>query len=106
MTKYEALKPLQPNRRVEVYEKDENGYLVGAWLGYWNYNRGTVALYPDVKNRFVNWPNGRIPSSRRVVSDRMVTVRATIPNVQSKAPAQTTPGKIPKNIEGQESFNF
>ena len=75
MTTYEAVRPLVPGGAVEVFERDENGFLVGAYFGYWNANRQTVALYPNVKNRFVNWPGGRIPSQRIVVSDRNVVIR-------------------------------
>ena len=75
MTTYEAVRPLVPGGAVEVFERDENGFLVGAYFGYWNANRQTVALYPNVKNRFVNWPGGRIPSGRIVVSDRSVRIR-------------------------------
>lgn len=75
MTTFEAVKPLEPGKAVEVFERDESGFLVGAWFGYWNYNRQTVALYPNVKNRFVNWPGGKIPSCRIVVSDRNVVIR-------------------------------
>ena len=32
----------------------------------------TVSLYPNVKNKFVNWPGGRIPKGKKVVSDRYV----------------------------------
>lgn len=106
MSSYEALKPLQPNKRVEVYERDENGFLVGAWLGYWNYNRGTVALYPDVKNRFVNWPSGRIPGSRRVVSDRIVKVRAVKNEQITKPDVRDNKANIPNVAASQESFKF
>lgn len=74
-TRYIAVRPLEPGKPVDVLERDENGFLVGAWFGYWNYNRQTVALYPNVKNRFVNWPGGRIPSGRIVVSDQSVRIR-------------------------------
>ena len=72
---FEAVKPLEPGKAVDVLERDENGCLVGAWIGYWNFRRGTVALYPNVKNRFVNWPGGRIPSSKIVVSDRQIRIK-------------------------------
>lgn len=74
MTIYTALKPLQPDRPVDVIERDEQGALVGAWHGYWNFKRGTVALYPNGKNRYVSWPGGVLPL-KRVVSDRVILIR-------------------------------
>lgn len=73
-TTLEALRPLEPGKPVTVVERDESGALVGAWIGYWSYKRGTVALYPDGKNRFVSWPGGVLPK-KRVVSDRSVKIR-------------------------------
>lgn len=75
MSRYIALKPLDPGKAVEVLERDDKGVLVGAWFGYWNFKKGTVALYPNVANHNVNWPGGVIPKGRRVISDRMVSVR-------------------------------
>ena len=73
-SKYIAVRPLEPGKPVDVLERDEAGALVGAWHGYWNYNRGTVGLYPNPKNRFVTWPGGVLPQ-KRVVSDRVVSVQ-------------------------------
>ena len=71
-TTYEAVRPLQDGKPVPVVERDESGALVGAWIGYWSFKRETVALYPDVRNKFVNWPDGRIPKDKRIISDRYV----------------------------------
>lgn len=73
-TTYTAVKPLEPGKPVDVVERDESGALVGAWHGYWSFKRGTVALYPNPKNRYVAWPNGELPK-KRIVSDREVTVK-------------------------------
>ena len=73
-TTYTAVKPLEPGKPVDVVERDESGALVGAWHGYWNFKRGTVALYPNPKNRYVSWPNGELPK-KRIVSDREVTFK-------------------------------
>ena len=72
MSRYIALRPLAPDKAIEVLERDDKGVLVGAWFGYWNFKKGTVALYPNVTNHAVNWPGGVIPSGRQVISDRMV----------------------------------
>lgn len=72
MSRYIALKPLNPGKAVEVLERDDKGVLVGAWFGYWNFKKGTVALYPNVANHNVNWPGGVIPKGRQVISDRSV----------------------------------
>ena len=74
-TRYIAVRPLEPGKPVDVLERDEAGALVGAWHGYWNYNRGTVGLYPNPRNKYVNWPGGRIPE-KRIVSDRAVRVQS------------------------------
>ena len=73
--RYEAVRALEPGKPVSILERDERGFLVGAWIGYWNFKRGVVMLYPDVRNRYVNWPGGRIPDQRRQISDRFVHVR-------------------------------
>ena len=73
-TRYIAVRPLEPGKPVDVLERDEAGALVGAWHGYWSFKRGTVALYPNPKNRFVSWPGGVLPQ-KRVVSDRVVSVQ-------------------------------
>ena len=99
MTTYEAVRPLVPGGAVEVFERDENGFLVGAYFGYWNANRQTVALYPNVKNRFVNWPGGRIPSQRIVVSDRAVSVRSA--KVSSSSTASGPPSPILGKAEAE-----
>lgn len=72
-TRYIAVRPLEPGKPVDVLERDEAGALVGAWHGYWSYKRGTVALYPNPKNRFVSWPGGVLPR-KRIVSDRVILV--------------------------------
>ena len=71
-TTYEAVRPLEPGKPVAVVERNEAGALVGAYHGYWNFKSGTVSLYPDIKNRFVNWPEGRVPKDKRVISDRYI----------------------------------
>lgn len=69
---YEAMGRLVPNEAVSVLERDENGALVGAYKGYWNFKRGTVTLYPDYRNPFVSWRGG---ATKKVVSDRIVKCR-------------------------------
>ena len=71
---FEAMGRLIPNEVVAVLERDENGALVGAYKGYWNFKRGTVTLYPDYRNPFVSWRGGG--ATKKVVSDRVVRVRA------------------------------
>ena len=77
-TTYEAVRPLEDGKPVPVVERDESGALVGAWIGYWSYKRETVALYPDVKNKFINWPNGRVPNNKRIVNDRYIKNKTRI----------------------------
>ena len=113
-TTYEAVRPLEDGKPVPVVEKDETGALVGAWIGYWSRKRQTVALYPDVKNRFVNWPGGRIPSSRRLVSDMYVKCRersssSTVKDgpsspILGKAGETWRDRKLP--MKGQERIKF
>ena len=69
---YEAMGRLVPNEAVSVLERDENGALVGAYKGYWNFKRGTVTLYPDYRNPFVSWRGG---AAKKVVADRYVKCR-------------------------------
>lgn len=73
-TRYTAVKPLEPGKPVDVLERDEAGALVGAWHGYWSFKRGTVALYPNPRNKYINWPGNKIPE-KRIVSDRSIRVQ-------------------------------
>lgn len=102
-----ARRPLEPGKPVEISERDANGNLVGAWKGYWNFRRGTVALYPDYRNRFAHWPGGRIPD-KRVVSDRMV--RSPSPAATTAAspakPIKSQTAKAMKELIGQEKIKF
>lgn len=132
-TRYEAVRALEPGKPVKVLERDERGFLVGAWIGYWNFKRGTVTLYPDVRNRYVNWPGGRIPDQKRQISDRFVHVResATVrergnstSSARQSLPPSPQGGRLNEGaargegyegdgrrsrkapLEGQESMNF
>jgi hypothetical protein len=69
---YEALGRLVPNEAVAVLERDEHGALVGAYKGYWNFKRGTVTLYPDLRHPFVRWSGTPV---KKVVADRYVKCR-------------------------------
>ena len=107
MTSYEAVRPLEPGKPVDVIERDESGAMVGAWIGYWNFRRNTVALYPNVKNRYVNWPGGRLPSQKVVISDRMVKIKsqseeATVRNSKGKMQNAESGSKRKSPLEGQE----
>lgn len=107
---FEAVRPLEPGRPVDVLERDEAGALVGAWHGYWSFKRGTVALYPNPRNKYVNWPKGRIPSGRIVVSDRQIRIK--VQSAEVKVQNKETPvticdrsnRKLP--IEGQEEIKL
>ena len=114
-TRFEAVRPLEPGKPVEIHERDERGFLVGAWIGYWNFKWGIVMLYPNVKNRFVNWPGGRIPDGKRQISDRLVTVRGNDavqdkPSVPQRSEISEVDGdgrrarKTP--LPGQQIMNF
>lgn len=91
-TRYIAVRPLEPGKPVDVLERDELGALVGAWHGYWNFNRGTVGLYPNPRNKYVNWPGGVLPQ-KRVVSDRVMSVQNAEGRVQkdTSSVAQSAP---------------
>lgn len=75
MSRYVAMQPLVPGRRVDVLEKNEQDHTVGAWYGYWNYKTRRVALYPNVRNRYVNWPNGVKPTEKKFIDDTEIAVR-------------------------------
>ena len=103
-TRYIAVRPLEPGKPVDVLERDELGALVGAWHGYWSYKRGTVALYPNPRNRFVSWPGGVLPQ-KRVVSDRVVSVQSA--KVSSSSTASGPPSPILGKAEAvQEKIKF
>ena len=85
---YEAMGRLVPNEAVSVLERDDNGALVGAYKGYWNFKRGTVTLYPDYRNPFVSWRGG---AAKKVVSDRVVRVRADARSSSSTASGPPSP---------------
>ena len=113
-TRYIAVRPLEPGKPVDVLERDELGALVGAWHGYWNFKRETVALYPNPRNKYVNWPGGRIPE-KRIVSDRSIRVqnaegRMKIQNAEltTPHPSASLPPSPPNKGEGyrQEQIKF
>lgn len=113
MTTFIAVRPLENGRPVEIIEKNEQGFLVGAWFGYWNAGRGTVALYPNVTNHCVNWPGGRAPQGKIIISDRLVSVRVKKQDAKSSlsaagGAASSVPGKEDRRapIEGQEKIKF
>ena len=111
ITTYETSKPLEPGKPAIVLEKNEKGHLVGAWIGYWNFKHETVALYPDVRNRFVNWPGGRVPSGRRIVSDRYIKCRMHSAECRNDStPKEEIKGESWRDrkrpMKGQEAMKF
>lgn len=70
-TTYTAAKPLKPNTPIPVLERDENGTLIGAYTGYWNYKHETVRLYPNVRHPGVWW---RGTPAKKLISDRAIKV--------------------------------
>ena len=109
MSRLVALQPLEPGKPVDVVERDESGALVGAWHGYWSFKRGTVALYPNPKNRYVAWPNGELPK-KRIVSDREIKVNNAGGGVQkdTSSAAQSAPSSSTgEGMSGvQQKFKF
>ena len=83
---YEAMGRLVPNEAVAVLERDEHGALVGAYKGYWNFKRGTVSLYPDMRHPFVRWSGTPV---KKVVADRYVKVRESSSSTASGPPSPT-----------------
>ena len=81
-TTYTAMRRLEPNKRVEIIERDERGNIVGTWFGYWSPRRQTVTLYPDKTHPFFKWSGTPAP---RIVNDR--SVRVKLPE-KEKAPAE------------------
>ena len=107
MSRYIALKPLDPGKAVEVLERDDKGVLVGAWFGYWNFKKGTVALYPNVANHNVNWPGGVIPKGRQVISDRSVKRKDNAeltPPATAKAAPPLSEGEANGGVQQQMKF--
>ena len=111
---FEAVKPLEPGKAVNVLERDENGLIIGAYFGYWNFNRQTVALYPNVKNKYVNWPKGRIPSGRIVVSDRQIRIKVQnaeckagkVQNAECRVQSGETRAQRKEPLRGQEEIKL
>jgi hypothetical protein len=106
-TRYIAVRPLEPGKPVDVLERDELGALVGAYFGYWNYKRGTVALYPNPKNRFVSWPGGVLPQ-KRIVSDRSIRVQKAeckMQNAEFRVQNATIEAKNNVGVQEQIKFN-
>ena len=75
MSRYIATRPLEPEKKIDILELNAAGHLIGAWFGYWNYKRGIVALYPNVTNHSVNWPDGKKPDKKKYISDRYIEVK-------------------------------
>lgn len=107
-TRYIALKPLNPGRPVEVLEKDDRGFIVGAWFGYWNFKKGIVALYPNVTNHAANWPGGVIPKGKQVISDRLVEheVKAASKATPNSSAMPTPSPKVEGNSGVQQTIKF
>ena len=100
-TRYIAVRPLEPGKPVDVLERDELGALVGAWHGYWNFKWETVALYPNPRNKYINWPGNKIPE-KRIVSDRSIQVQNAEGRVQSaKVSSSSTASGPPSPILGK-----
>ncbi len=97
MTRFVAMQPLVPGRRVDVLEKNEHNHTVGAWYGYWNYKTGEVALYPNLRNRYVNWPNGVKPDKKKYISDRDIAVRRADGTTSWFKPRQSVAKPVPEN---------
>ena len=102
---YTANKPLKPNVGVGVIERDEQGAIVGAYTGYWNFGRHTVALYPDMRHPFVRW---RGTPRKKVINDSLIRVNAETKS-EVKAPgvikSQTSRlRKLP--LDGQEKMKL
>ena len=97
---YEAMGRLVPNEAVSVLERDEHGALVGAYKGYWNYKRGTVALYPDMRHPFVRWSGTPV---KKVVADRYVKcrVQSAERRVQKVSSSSTAAGGPPSPVLGK-----
>ena len=118
MSRYVAMQPLVPGRRVDVLEKNAHGHTVGAYYGYWNHKTRTVALYPNVRNRYVNWPNGVKADKKKFIDDTEIAVRrsdGTTSWFRSKKPAEQKAEEAPKGetwrdrklpMQGQERMEI
>jgi hypothetical protein len=103
MHTYVSRDPIVANRPLSITERDEQGALVGAWIGYYNYKRFEIALYPDFKNKFVQWrvqPGKKIIPANRVKYDK--------PPQKENTPKSQTSSALHnlKDLPGQTKFKF
>ena len=94
---------LIPNVAVPVREYDDKGNLLGTYVGYYNYRKYTMTLYPDYSGPYVAKAGGL---KKKVISAgilRRQEIKA--PTESAAAKSQTSRlRKLP--IEGQEKIKF
>ena len=92
---------LIPNVATPVLEYDDHGNLVGAYKGYYNFKKYTVALYPDYKHPFAHWRG--TPQKKVISASHLERERGRTPAKEDPRCVKSTTGKIGRlPMEGQE----
>lgn len=104
MHTYVSRDPIVANKPLSITERDEQGALVGAWTGYYDYKRFEIRLYPDFKNKFVRWqgrPSKKVIHANRVRYDKPLSQKQKTPKSQTSSALRNL-----KDLPGQTKFKF
>ncbi len=98
---------LIPGKAHSILERDENGFVIGAYTGYWNPDRRSVMLYPDYRHPALR---GSVKLEKRKVYDGYVKCKradsssGAKPVTESSVKSQTS--KAMKDVIGQVKMKF
>lgn len=107
MSTYEANAPrLVEGKAHSILERDERGFVIGAYTGYWNAKTRTVTLYPDYKHPALR---GSVRLQKRKIYDGYIKcrIRNAECGIQEKpAVVKSQTSRAMKDIVGQEKMKF
>ena len=105
MSTYEANAPrLEEGKAHSILERDERGFVIGAYTGYWNTKTRTVTLYPDYRHPALR---GSVRLQKRKIYDGYVKcIMRNSEGGAKSAPVKSQTSRAMKDIVGQEKMKF
>lgn len=108
MSRYEANAPrLEEGKAHSILERDERGFVIGAYTGYWNAKTRTVTLYPDYRHPALR---GSVRLQKRKIYDGYVKCRGqnagASATASARAAVKSQTSRAMKDIVGQEKMKF